>query len=274
MTRTARALLLSLALTIGLAQPSWAADDTPVDPGPPSNPTGGGPVTTTERELTPTEADLQQEAIDEFEAEVAAASRPAGTRAAADEPAPTPTARRLAISVQGQQNNYYCGPASGRMILQAIGRTRSHGTNVALSQSALATSTYMSTNSQGATRWARGDFEKGLNTWIRGTSTGDYRRVASPSVNQFQGSLLSNIGRQGRPFGVSTVEFKGGKHYNGHPKDQTIGHWIVAYGYRSSGESGYFVDPAYTIWEDTGYWFEWGTYGFTRDFVQTNGIVA
>jgi hypothetical protein len=185
--------------------------------------------------------------------------------------AAAPTSRTLGVSQVGQIRNYYCGPASGYMMIRypngAGYASRYDGTS--LSQTGLANYNHMRTDYRGLTSWSYKDFSRGVNRW-RGTSW--YVEVDAPSASLLTSVFSQSIGYNGKPFSADTVEFVGGAHYNGHPANQTIGHWIVAYAYVSSGATGYWADPATTVWSTAKPTFSYTSSGFAT-YLQSNGIV-
>lgn len=90
--------------------------------------------------------------------------------------------------------------------------------------------------------------QKGLNRWMSGRSRGYFQQHANPTARRFKKALRYSIDH-GHPFAGSTIEFAGTltnprPHYNGHPPDKTIGHWIVARGYSKGTRRSHFLDPA------------------------------
>ncbi|GAB3071183.1 hypothetical protein GCM10027053_40040 [Intrasporangium mesophilum] len=198
----------------------------------------------------------------------------AGSRAASPELAATaaaaPASRVLALTQYGQLKNYYCGPASGYMIIRYLhgGAFTSRYDKSSLSQAHLANLNHMKTDYRGLTSWGYKDFSRGVNRW-RGTNW--YVEVNAPSATLVKGVFTQSIGMNGMPFAADTVEYRGLAHYNKHPTDQTIGHWIVAYGYSSSGATGSWADPATSVWTGVMPKFSASTTGFAK-YLQTNGI--
>ncbi|MCX6406110.1 MAG: C39 family peptidase [Propionibacteriales bacterium] len=197
--------------------------------------------------------------------------------AASDTPTPTPAARKLPFKHWGQKNGYFCGPAAGQMIAHAYLAARnvstaSRATGAALSQDAMGNSSHMKTAANGKTSWGSGNFVKGLNAWL---GADHYQQLNTPTGTQVRSAVLSNIGRKGMPVAADTVEMSGERHYNGHPVNQTLGHWIVFYGYHTNGDVLQIADPSSSIWGDrygTVPYFEWGTSSFTSQWLRHNGI--
>jgi hypothetical protein len=181
----------------------------------------------------------------------------------------------LVINHTGQSKDFYCGPASGRMILHYLGDTTSAYNGAALGQGALATSAHMNTDAAGATTWSSDRFRIGLNRWSEGTSTGFYVSSASPSGADFKDFLIYDIDNASHPLGADTVEIANGAHYNNHPKTKTIGHWIVAYKFYEYGDKVSFADPSTTLW-GASYGvqerFSGTTATFATNYLQNNGV--
>ncbi|MGQ0464643.1 MAG: C39 family peptidase [Sporichthyaceae bacterium] len=181
--------------------------------------------------------------------------------------------KSLSVAHVAQSNSFYCGPASGYMVLKTLGRTYSAYSpgNMLDGQKDLAHSWYMQTDDLGKTPWAQHLWRIGVNRWNTGADTGWYVDLATPTTAEFKANLLFDIDWD-HPFGVSTVEYKGGVHYNGHPADRLIGHWITAQGYSDGGNTASFDDPATSVWSGVSANFTYSSSSFTTRFLQTNGI--
>ena len=157
-------------------------------------------------------------------------------------PCPPARDRVLGVAHVGQIENYYCGPAAGLMILRTLGAGASRYSGKSLSQRSLADYDHMRTDANGRTSWwdAYRPFRTGLNRWRDRTT---YQHFESPTNAEFRSSLRYDIDR-GLPFGVATIEYSGRAHYNFHPSEQEIGHWIVAQGYADNLDRTSFDDPA------------------------------
>lgn len=182
-----------------------------------------------------------------------------------------PAAKTLALTQFGQATNYFCGPAAGYMVIRYL-----HGSSFAsrhngasLSQANLATDSHMRTAVTGSTDWGTGNWVRGVNRW-RGSTW--YVQVNAPSGSLLTSVATHSIRWNGMPFAADTVELQGGVHYNGHPVNRTIGHWIVAYGYSSSGATTSWADPATTVWSGVNPKFSYTTALFASRFLWTNGI--
>jgi len=186
------------------------------------------------------------------------------------------SANILGVVQAAQETNYYCGPASGYMIIREMkgsGYTsRYDGTT--LSQTAMANANHMMTDTYGGTAWSSGRFIQGVNRWL-GSST--FVQSNTPSASLFSWIVTFSTDSAGQPIAPSTVEFKNGIHYNGHPSNKTIGHWIVADGYYSYGATTHFADPAgQSSAVSWGYlasrYFTYSTTSFANNFLQNNGV--
>jgi hypothetical protein len=185
-----------------------------------------------------------------------------------------PTSRELAVNQVGQTKGYYCGPASGYMILDYLkrkkgGPSKSKKNNASLSQANLAKSAHMNTDGNNGTPWTSKNFVKGLNAFY---GQNWYVQVNRPSSSSFKAALVHSIGGNGYPVAADTVEMAGGVHYNGHPSNRTIGHWIVAYRYTSCGATAYFADPSTTVFSNANAKFSYDGSLFASRFLQNNGI--
>ena len=191
------------------------------------------------------------------------------TQSSAVAAVPVPASRILGVVQVGQHTPVFCGPASGYMIvryLHGVGfRSRYDGS--APGQAGLANANHMATTANHVTAWATGRYVTGINRW-RGVN--DYVQVHAPSASLLQSVFTNSIGVKGMPFAADTVEFAGGPHYNGHP-NRTIGHWITAYGYTSSGAVGHWADPSTTSFASAQRTFSFNTVSFNK-WLQSNGI--
>ncbi|MBW3086911.1 hypothetical protein KEM60_03140 [Austwickia sp. TVS 96-490-7B] len=186
-----------------------------------------------------------------------------------------PSSTSLPVTQIPQIKKYYCGPASGEMIARAVGATTSRADGAPLSQEALAAPGYMDTDREEATKWKAGTFVTGLNRWLGAPL---YTQVDKPTGEQAWDALHSVVGVQKRPIAADAVEIAGGVHYNGHPVDRTIGHWIVGYAYDDAKGTSTWTDPAYNA--PTVSWYRSvqaptvtvDTEQFAADHLQYNGI--
>lgn len=177
----------------------------------------------------------------------------------------------LGVVQVGQTTGYYCGPAAGYEIIRYVdGAITSRYDGSVLSQTNLANANHMRTDINGSTDWASGLYVTGVNRW-RGTNY--YVQVHAPSGVLLTDTFAYSMDVHGMPFSGDTVEFVNGPHYNGHPKNLLIGHWITAYGYSSSGAVGYWADSSTTVWPSLpiSQYFSFDSSSFSS-FLQSNGI--
>ncbi|MGW1766729.1 C39 family peptidase [Streptomyces sp. NPDC002073] len=180
-----------------------------------------------------------------------------------------PTSRTLRLTHYGQATGYYCGPATAAMMIKSVnGSIKSRYNGNAFTQQNLANSAHMDTTRQGMTDWGTKKFVTGINRW-RGENW--YVQVPRPTPTLAVKTMLHSIGENGMPIAADTVEFAQGRHYNGHPTNRTIGHWITAYGYSSSGATSKWADPSTTVWSGVSKTFPYNTRNFASYFLQTNG---
>jgi hypothetical protein len=177
----------------------------------------------------------------------------------------------LGMTYYAQTQNWYCGPASGKMIVAWRGDGASAYNGESQTQAHLADLSHMKTDYYGKTAWASSLFRIGLNRWRQGTDTGYYVQTDSPSAIQFENDMVYDIDAS-YPLSPDTVEVAGSLHYNGHPKSETIGHWLIAKGYYNFGDSTYFLDPSTSVWSTASSSFSYGTASFTNNFLQSNGM--
>jgi hypothetical protein len=165
---------------------------------------------------------------------------------------------------------YYCGPASGYEIIRYLHgagySSRFDGT--VAGQSGLANANHMQTDKYKMTDWARADWTRGVNRW-RGVNW--YVQVHAPSASLLKAVAAQSIGGNGMPFSADTVEFANGAHYNGHPTSRTIGHWISAYAYTSSGATISWADSSTSVYSTASRYFSYSASSFAT-FLQSNGI--
>lgn len=201
------------------------------------------------------------------------ASRPAvstGRNVTAEAVAAAVASKTLSLTHYSQNKNFYCGPATGRMLVKITnGSITSRWNGAAFSQGSFAGPAHMDTEDRGVTAWSTELFTRGVDRW-RGTNW--YQQVDSPSASLMTSVLTQSIGNNSMPVAADTVEFAGGVHYNGHPTNQTIGHWILGYGYTGSGSSVKFADPSTSVWAAASSTFTATTSSFTNNFLQSNGI--
>ena len=187
--------------------------------------------------------------------------------------AAAPTSRTLAYTYAAQLYNNYCGPATALMLIRQNGIGNSlDGYNLPLTQSNLATFAYLQTDYYNATTWASQRMQYGLQGWMNFAGWG-YVQVQSPTAATVTGALTRVIGTNGKAFAADTVEYINGAHYNNHPSEKLIGHWVMAYGYASSGGTSYWADPSIYFFTSAAKTFSYNTSTFTNTFLQSNGVL-
>ena len=144
------------------------------------------------------------------------------------------------VAWAGQPNGYWCGPASGYMILRNVGaNTSASGTPLTMGNVA----SYMGTTTSG-TSFANRAFANGMNNWL-GKSV--YTTVHTPSYSTVRAAILDSY-NNGYASAVDTQERRGGPHLNGH-SNSTFSHIMVVDAYNLSSDTATIVDPgAGTIW--------------------------
>lgn len=186
------------------------------------------------------------------------------------------TSKTLDVTQRDQTKSYYCGPATASSILGFIHPGVSEYDGLKVNQANLAKGQYLQTDSSGGTPWADGRMKVTLNRWTSGSTTGWYVNNATPTTEEFRRALGTDTDA-GYPLAANAVEFAGGYHYNNHPSNKTIGHWIPSRGYTSSGDTAKFADPAHSAavsWGDLpNEYFTYSTNSFASRFLQSNGIV-
>ena len=141
--------------------------------------------------------------------------------------------------------------------------------NASLSQANFAKSAHMKTDALGGTPWVSKNFAKGLNAWL---GENIYVQVNHPSASLFKAALRHAISTNKHPVAADTVEMAGGVHYNRHPSNRTIGHWIVAYGYKGCAANVWFADPSTSVFPNAKKTFSYPSASFASRFLQNNGI--
>ncbi|GAA1957000.1 hypothetical protein GCM10009798_15460 [Nocardioides panacihumi] len=193
-----------------------------------------------------------------------------GSTSALAAAAAPPASRTLPLTYYAQIKSYYCGPATGAMLIKITnGAIASRYNGASFAQGHLAGPVHMDTESNGATPWASGGFVRGVNRW-RGSNY--YVQVDRPSATLMKSALRQSIGSNRMPLAADTVEFKGLRQYNHHPKTLNIGHWILAYGYANSGATVKFADASTPYFTQAAKTFSDVTSTFTTTYLQNNGI--
>lgn len=148
-----------------------------------------------------------------------------------------PTSNAVSLTQQPQANFYYCGPATAAEVLGV------HG--VSKTQAFLAGSSYLQTDSRGETPWNPYLMGPTLNTLIGTTWYGpvDGSAVGGGfSTATWESDLTFDVDH-GWAVAGNIVEYANtDPHLVGHPRTQTIYHWIGIYGYASSGDATKYAD--------------------------------
>lgn len=163
---------------------------------------------------------------------------------AADIPAKTLTG----LTHVAQERDYWCGPATAYILIKGmkhygkISTTNSAPAGSALTQSRLAGSPYVDANDGNGTQAV--DMRKGINKWI---GHNWFNILNNPTSAEFKAKVKNNIGK-GYGIAVATYEPANDRHYNNHPENKPIYHWVVARGYTKNLSKTHFVDPATNVW--------------------------
>lgn len=165
------------------------------------------------------------------------------------------------IEWAGQPNNYYCGPASGYMVLRNVGAWYSaSGTYLTVYNVA----SYMGTTTAG-TNFQTRQFMNGMNGWL-GKSV--YTSVHTPSYSTVRNAILNSY-VNGYATVVDTIERRGGAHLNGH-NNATFYHIMVVDGYNQETDQVQLVDPgAGTVWSGSSQKFWYSLSSLVTNFMQT-----
>ncbi|GAA4839344.1 hypothetical protein GCM10023221_16150 [Luteimicrobium xylanilyticum] len=140
-----------------------------------------------------------------------------------------PATKTLSVKWQQQKKGYWCGPTTVSMASYYFG-TKKTQAQVA---------SYIGTTKAGSDRL---QVAKGMK-WASGSRKIGYTQIAAPNASKITSILRADIGKNVAPVAVNTHEIAGGSHYNKHP-NRTIGHFILAYGYTSGGQTAKIADPA------------------------------
>lgn len=172
---------------------------------------------------------------------------------------PNPRDADIYTNFYAQINYYYCGPASGQMILHAMGYNTSHD-GEGLSQPELAITKYLETDKWGQTPWYVSSvdqpYPQTLNYWRTGSYNGYYVLQGAPSVSTERSDMRLDItGRY--PVALNTTEQYSGYHLPGHPTDAgyfnrygPIGHWVDNNGFHNYEWTVHYADSATSVWPD------------------------
>ncbi len=174
---------------------------------------------------------------------------------------------RFGMTHRNQINGYYCGPATGEMILSRLGYPHSPS-GLALNQPNLARDAYLMTDYYGRTAWVAQAMSRGLNNWM---GKDLYVQHAAPSSTTFRSVVTKSFTTTGRPVVVDTQEWSGGVHYNGHPAYSTFSHLMPVEGYNPATDTLIALDPASHFYAASQPSFKYNLGAFTG-FLQSFGI--
>ncbi|MGW5242023.1 hypothetical protein ACWEOW_24090 [Monashia sp. NPDC004114] len=157
------------------------------------------------------------------------------------DPGGYPSSAYVKANQQGQQRDYWCGPAT---LVETLGQ---HPGATTGSQSWAASQ--LGTTTSGTTKDA---MNRELNQWAGGFL---YDRVdlpftpSSTDVANFRSHLKEDINKTAGLAGVA-MEVPGGLRLTGHPKfsDRTIYHYFDIRGYSNDGSTTHYEDSATTVW--------------------------
>lgn len=174
----------------------------------------------------------------------------------------------------GQGEDWWCGPATAYIMIKGmkhygkISTTDSSLAGSALTQSRLASDSYLKANGGGGTQ--RADMRNGINKWI---GHNWFNILNEPTPAEFKAKLVNNIGK-GYAVAVAAYEPAGERHYNGHPVNQSVDHWVVARGYTTDVSKTHFIDPATTVWSAPEPYFSHYTNSFVNLFVRPSKAIV
>ena len=159
----------------------------------------------------------------------------------------------------GQPNNFYCGPTSGQMILEAAGKWGSaNGTPLNVWNVAK----YMHTDAYHFTSFNDRWFERGMNDWLGYRA---YTTLHAPSYGAARVAVMRSYDR-GLAAAVDAQERRGGPHFNGH-NNGTFSHIMVVDGYNNANDHVIIADPgAKVLWGGASQKFE---YPSLNNFITT-----
>lgn len=159
----------------------------------------------------------------------------------------------------GQPNNFYCGPTSGQMILEAAGKWGSaNGTPLNVWNVAK----YMHTDAYHFTSFNDRWFERGMNDWLGYRA---YTTLHTPSYGAARDAVMRSYDR-GLAAAVDAQERRGGPHFNGH-NNGTFSHIMVVDGYNNANDHVIIADPgAKVLWGGASRKFEYPSF---NNFITT-----
>lgn len=176
-----------------------------------------------------------------------------------------------------QQTNYWCGPATAAMLIRQLHRAGKIPTENSRddneykrTQTNLARPRYLDAENDGTYRT---HMMRGLNRWAKPATK--YDVDSEPSVSRFRWLLEHNVRNTKMAMAVATIEHAGGYHYNGHPENSTVDHWVAAYGYNDEKGSTRIADAATGIssWTRVEKYADLNTSKFVSRHVSSKAVV-
>lgn len=156
-------------------------------------------------------------------------------------PMPDCTGKAYSLPVKHtkQSDCSWCAPASTVMALRSSGASEiSAADGKKMSQALLASSAYLNTvNTAGGTDITKIPYT--LNKWAKIKATVFW----APSDTKLRDMLRVSLKGYKRAVVFGTTEVKDLTHYNNHPKNRNIRHFITGYGYQDYGRTALFADP-------------------------------
>ncbi|MEG0823346.1 MAG: C39 family peptidase [Erysipelotrichaceae bacterium] len=147
---------------------------------------------------------------------------------------PRSTSVIITIPFQTQQNDYYCGPASAKMVLGGIGYTRTQDQMASL----------LGTNANDGTYAGEG-VANALNSVVAGSKYQfRWQWHNYLNVSTIKGHIVEALD-YGNPVMVNTVESPGDVYLAGHDIGVPLYHYGVVADYFESGNSVTYTDPGY-----------------------------
>ena len=139
----------------------------------------------------------------------------------------------ISIPFQTQQNDYYCGPASAKMVLGGIGYTRTQDQMAAL----------LGTTTNGTN--AGNNVANALNSVVAGSKYQfRWQWHTYSDVSTIKGHVVEAL-NYGNPVMVNTMESPGDVYLTGHNIGTTLYHYGVVADYFDNGNQVTYTDPGY-----------------------------
>lgn len=138
-----------------------------------------------------------------------------------------------------QETNYYCGPATAKSILAPYG--------VTLSQSTLAGSSYLKTDTYGGTPWYVDSTTQYVMANVLNSLSGTsyFSALANPTSTQVKACAITAISTENHGIAANFYLTKNSQvRPEGYPVS-TIYHWVAIRAYSNYGSTIYWYDPVY-----------------------------